>query len=118
MGEFMFAEDAIAENDKAARFTIDGCPPLHGSFFGSDDHRDADGPATEAISPATVAKPDLEGGRDSQQAPSILGFDEHTESAATGDIVGIAGNGKELVKRGVADGELCTEHAVHPAGGA
>jgi hypothetical protein len=64
------------------------------------------------------AKPHLEGGGDRRQTPPVANINEHPQAAAAGDVVRIARDGKELVKRRVADGQFGSEHAVHRAGSA
>ena len=90
--------------------------PLHGGLVARNGRGDRDGPFAEPIDPAAVAEAHLERRRHGQQPPSALRFHEHAQSAAAGDVVGVARDGQQLVKGRVADGELRAENAVHPAG--
>ena len=115
-GEFLLAEDEVAESEQAAFVAFDGHAPLHGRFVARNGCQDRHDAFAQPIDPATIAEAHLEGRRHGQQPPSALRLHEHAQSTGAGDIVGIARDGKELVEGRVADGELCAEHAVHPAG--
>ena len=92
--------------------TVDA--PLHGGFVARDGRGDRDGSLAQPVNPAAIVEAHLEGGRHGQQPPSVLRLHQHPQPAGAGDVVGIAGDGKELVERRIADGELRAEHAVHP----
>ena len=116
--EFALAEGETAENEEAARLAVNADAPLHRGLVARNDRGDDDGSVGERIDPAAIAEADLERGRNAQQPPPTPCVHEHAQPAVADDVVGIARDGEELVKRRVADGELRAEHAVHPSGGA
>ena len=75
----------------------------------------ADRAAVMPVFPAAIAEPHFETRRQGQQPPRAVDFGQHAKPAGARDVVGIARDGKELVKRCVADGELRRENPVHPA---
>ena len=106
----------MAEDEKAAGVALDVDPPLHRRLFAGDDRRDSDRPGAEAIDPATIVEADLEERGHAERAPTLASVDQYPQSAGAIAIVGIARDGKQLMERRVADGELGGEHAVHPCG--
>src|SRR5262249_2862984 len=52
------------------------------------------------------------------QLPTATHIDHDPQTIRAGNVVWVARNGKELMKRSVADGQLGGEDAMHPAGGA
>ena len=88
----------VAENEKAASWPFDDNAPLHGRLVARNHCGDRDGSLAQLIDPATIAEAHLESGRDGQQPPSALRLDQHAHPARAGDVVGIAGDGKELVE--------------------
>ena len=115
MGEFVLAENELAEDEEATGLAFNGHAPLHRGLVAGGERRDQNCPLPQPIDPAAIVETDLEGGRHSQQPPAVLHLYEHPQPAAAGDVVGIARDGKELVEGRVADSELRAEDAVHPA---
>ena len=70
------------------------------------------------IDPAAIGKAHLERRWNGQQPPAVAHVDQHAQTARARDVVRVARDGKELVKRCVSDGQLRGEHAMHPACGA
>src|SRR5579883_633405 len=88
--EFMFAENQLAENQKAAGSAA-GCDrPLHCGFLAGDRGVDDDCAAVMFIEPPAVAEAHFKAGRQCQKMPCPVDLSEHAKPARPADIVGIA----------------------------
>ena len=61
MIELALAEDQVAEHQKPAGLAFNDDTPLHRRLVASCDRPHRDGPLVQAVDPAAVAEPELEG---------------------------------------------------------
>src|ERR1700733_1539753 len=96
--KLLLSKNKVAENEKATSWPFNRNTPLYGGFVAANGCRNSDSSLVQTIDPAAVVEAHFKSGRDGQQAPTVLRLYQHAQSARAGDVVGIAGDGKELVE--------------------
>ena len=115
MGQVVLTENEMAKHQEAARLALNLDRALQRGVITGRYDMHADGATCVTVLPAAIAEPHFEARWQREKFPRPIDFREHAKPAGAGNIVGIARDGKKLVKRRVADGELRCENAMHPA---
>ncbi len=118
MGQLAVAQDQVPDHQEPAGRPGHRDLPEQDRLGARRDRLHGDPAIGQLIDPAAIAEADLEGRRHRQQLPARTDIRQDAQAVAADDVVGIARDREQLVERGVAQGQLGREHAVHPAGDA